>query len=85
MDKAGEQKTPHETEPEDELLTVRPSDQEGLNDRLINVDAVPVLVRYAWKHRCFKVCYFMTQLLKIRHSANVTILRVSRGIMFVVF
>ena len=50
MDKTGE-KNAQETEPEDELLTVRPREQEGLNDRLINVDAVPVLIRYAWKHR----------------------------------
>ena len=39
MDKTGE-KTSQETEPEDELLTVRPSEQEGWNDHLINVDAV---------------------------------------------
>ena len=63
------EKKPQTTESEDELPRLSPSEQEGLKHTfiLVAVDAVPVLIRYAWKKRCFfKGCFFMTQLLKIR-------------------
>ena len=59
-------KKPQETKSEDELPRVSPSEQEGLKHILVSVDAVPVLIRYALKQRCFKGCFFMTQLLKRR-------------------
>ena len=65
MDKKRE-KTAKETESEDELPRVSPSEQEGLKHILVAIDAVPVPIRYAWKQRCFKGCFFMTQLRKIR-------------------
>ena len=45
------EKSPLETKYEDELPRIRSCQQEGLKHRLIDVDAVPVLIRYAWKHR----------------------------------
>ena len=54
------------TDSEDELARVSPSEQNGLKYILVAVYAVPVLIRYAWKQCCFKGCFFMTQLLKIR-------------------
>ena len=44
-------KSPLETKYEDELPRIRSCQQEGLKHRLIDVDAVPVLIRYAWKQR----------------------------------
>ena len=52
---------------EGELPRVSPSEQVGLKHILVAVDAVPVSIRYAWKQRCFKCCFFMTQLLKISY------------------
>ena len=55
-------KTPQNTEKlesEDELPKISPSEQEGLKHILVAVDAVPVPIRYAWEHRCFKGCGFM--------------------------
>ena len=59
-------KKTQDTESEDEIPRVSPSEQEGLKHILVSVDAVPVLIRYAWKQCCFEECFFMTQLLKIR-------------------
>ena len=53
-----EKKTPQETESKDELPRVSPSEQEGLKHILVSVDAVPVLIRYTRKQRCFKGCFF---------------------------
>ena len=64
MDKKGG-KT-QETESEDNLPRVGPSEQEELKHILVAIDAVPVSIRYAWKQRCIKGCFFMAQLLKIR-------------------
>ena len=38
------EKSPHETEYEDELPRIRPCEQEGLKHRLIDFDAVTVLI-----------------------------------------
>ena len=56
MDK--KEKSLQETESEDELPRLCPSKQEEWKQRLIEVDAVSVLLRYGWKLRCFKVCFF---------------------------
>ena len=57
MDKKNPKET-QETEFEDELSRVSPSEQEGLKHILVAVDGVPVLIRYAWKQFCFKGCFF---------------------------
>ena len=44
------------TQSEDKLPMVSLSEHAGLKHRLINVDAAPVLIRPAWKQRCFNVC-----------------------------
>ena len=77
MDKKEEEKSPQETESDDELPRVR------LGGALVDADAVPVLIRYAWKQRSFKVCFFfMTQFLKTRSCRCYHFDRVSGSIMF---
>ena len=56
MDKK-ERKNTQETESEDELPRVSPSEQEGLKNIQVAIDAVQVPIRYAWKQRCFKGCF----------------------------
>ena len=57
MDKKEQQKKTHETESEDELPRVSPSEQKGLKHILVAVDSVPVPIIYAWKQRCFSGCF----------------------------
>ena len=68
------EKSPQESESEDELHRVHLREQEGVKHRLIDVVAVPVLIRYAWKQLCFKVCFLWLNFIRKELAANVTIL-----------
>ena len=42
-------KNPQQTESGDKVPKINPSEQDWLKHRLINVEAAPVLIRYAWE------------------------------------
>ena len=52
------------------LHRIRSSRLAGLKHCLINVDAEPVLIKFAWKQHCFNVCFFMSQFVKIRNCCK---------------
>ena len=47
--KTMDKKNPQQTESGDKVPRINPSEQDWLKHRLINVEAAPVLIRYAWE------------------------------------